>query len=105
MGEDDKSLGNFVLVHDLIEKLDPQVLRFFLASAHYHSRPHLVIGKRLQAISCESWKYKQRSSHRAVLENSRMHYQRMWTLTAKFAAIEQNPKRMDDDFRRAANGS
>ena len=30
-----KSLGNFVLVHDLIQQLDPQVLRFFLASAHY----------------------------------------------------------------------
>ena len=37
MGEEkmSKSLGNFVLVHDLIQQLDPQVLRFFLASAHY----------------------------------------------------------------------
>lgn len=30
-----KSLGNFVLVHDLIQKIDPQVLRLLLASAHY----------------------------------------------------------------------
>ncbi|WP_195866633.1 cysteine--tRNA ligase [Aerococcus sanguinicola] len=32
-----KSLGNFVLAHDLIEKVDPQVIRFFLSSAHYRS--------------------------------------------------------------------
>lgn len=30
-----KSLGNFVLVHDLIQEVDPQIIRFFMASAHY----------------------------------------------------------------------
>ncbi|MBS4762288.1 cysteine--tRNA ligase [Carnobacteriaceae bacterium zg-ZUI252] len=30
-----KSLGNFVLVHDLIQQVDPQVVRFLLATAHY----------------------------------------------------------------------
>lgn len=30
-----KSLGNFVLVHDILKQVDPQVLRFFLATAHY----------------------------------------------------------------------
>lgn len=30
-----KSLGNFVLVHDMLKELDPQVLRFLLASSHY----------------------------------------------------------------------
>ncbi|MEN8697765.1 cysteine--tRNA ligase [Bacillus infantis] len=30
-----KSLGNFVLVHDIIKKHDPQVLRFFMLSVHY----------------------------------------------------------------------
>lgn len=30
-----KSLGNFKLVHDLRKIYDPQVLRFFLATAHY----------------------------------------------------------------------
>lgn len=30
-----KSLGNFVTVHDLVTKVDPQVLRFFLSSTHY----------------------------------------------------------------------
>ena len=30
-----KSLGNFVTAHDLLEKIDGQVLRFFLATQHY----------------------------------------------------------------------
>jgi cysteinyl-tRNA synthetase len=30
-----KSLGNFVLVHDIIQQVDPQVLRFFMLSVHY----------------------------------------------------------------------
>ncbi|MGX7418881.1 cysteine--tRNA ligase [Carnobacterium gallinarum] len=30
-----KSLGNFVLVHDLIKQVDPQILRFFMATTHY----------------------------------------------------------------------
>ena len=32
-----KSLGNFLTVHDLREKVNPQVLRFFLTSVHYRS--------------------------------------------------------------------
>ncbi|CAG9622242.1 cysteine--tRNA ligase [Sutcliffiella rhizosphaerae] len=30
-----KSLGNFVLVHDILQKHDPQLLRFFMLSVHY----------------------------------------------------------------------
>lgn len=30
-----KSLGNFVLVHDLIKQHDPQAIRFFMLSVHY----------------------------------------------------------------------
>ncbi|WP_163102734.1 cysteine--tRNA ligase [Peribacillus alkalitolerans] len=30
-----KSLGNFVLVHDIIKKYDPQLLRFFMLSVQY----------------------------------------------------------------------
>ncbi|MGN7409573.1 cysteine--tRNA ligase [Sporosarcina sp. SAFN-010] len=32
-----KSLGNFVTVHDIIQQIDPQVLRFFMLSVHYRS--------------------------------------------------------------------
>lgn len=30
-----KSLGNFVTVHDIIKKVDPQILRFFMATTQY----------------------------------------------------------------------
>ncbi|WP_462412541.1 cysteine--tRNA ligase [Neobacillus sp. Marseille-QA0830] len=32
-----KSLGNFVLVHDIIKQHDPQVLRLFMLSVHYRN--------------------------------------------------------------------
>lgn len=32
-----KSLGNFVTVHEIIKKHDPQVLRFFMLSVHYRN--------------------------------------------------------------------
>lgn len=32
-----KSLGNFVLAHDLIEKFDPTLIRFFMLSVHYRN--------------------------------------------------------------------
>lgn len=39
IGADDqkmsKSLGNFITVHELIKKVDPQVLRFFMATTQY----------------------------------------------------------------------
>lgn len=39
IGEDDekmsKSLGNFITVHEMIQQVDPQVLRFFMATTQY----------------------------------------------------------------------
>lgn len=39
IGEDDakmsKSLGNFVTVHDMVKEIDPQILRFFMATTQY----------------------------------------------------------------------
>ncbi len=39
IGEDDekmsKSLGNFVTVHEMVQQVDPQVLRFFMATTQY----------------------------------------------------------------------
>lgn len=32
-----KSLGNFILVHDMIQKYDPQLIRFFMLSVHYRN--------------------------------------------------------------------
>ncbi len=30
-----KSLGNFTTVHELLQVVNPQILRFFLATTHY----------------------------------------------------------------------
>src|SRR5690606_16586714 len=30
-----KSLGNFILVHEIRKQIDPKVLRFFMLSVHY----------------------------------------------------------------------
>lgn len=30
-----KSLGNFILVHDLIKEVDPDIIRYFMATTHY----------------------------------------------------------------------
>ncbi|WP_027109121.1 cysteine--tRNA ligase [Lacticigenium naphthae] len=35
-----KSLGNVVFVHDLVEEVDPQIIRFFMATAHYRHPIH-----------------------------------------------------------------
>ena len=35
-----KSLGNFILVHDIIK--DPDVLRFFMISVHYRSQLTII---------------------------------------------------------------
>ncbi|MGO2853335.1 MAG: cysteine--tRNA ligase, partial [Tetragenococcus koreensis] len=39
IGEDDekmsKSLGNFVTVHEIVQRIDPQVIRFFLSTTQY----------------------------------------------------------------------
>ncbi|MEL1193460.1 class I tRNA ligase family protein, partial [Staphylococcus epidermidis] len=39
IGEEDqkmsKSLGNFVTVHDLLKKVNPQVIRFFMSTTQY----------------------------------------------------------------------
>ncbi|MGM9988773.1 MAG: cysteine--tRNA ligase [Bacillaceae bacterium] len=32
-----KSLGNFILVHDIIKQYDPQLIRFFILSVHYRN--------------------------------------------------------------------
>ncbi len=46
IGEDDekmsKSLGNFITVHEMIKNVDPQVLRFFMATTQYVVRSATV---------------------------------------------------------------
>jgi len=44
-----KSLGNFFLVSDLLEKFDPMVIRFFLISSHYRSSANFSMNSIQQA--------------------------------------------------------
>ena len=106
MGEEkmSKSLGNFVLVHDLIQQLDPQVLRFFLASAHYR-RPLKFSEAALQeaAVNLEKVQTTFKNA-RYRLETAVDTLPEDAERLAKFEAIEAEfQKEMDDDFN-AANG-
>jgi cysteinyl-tRNA synthetase len=46
-----KSLGNFFLVSDLLEKFEPMVIRFFLISSHYRSSANFTMKSIQQAES------------------------------------------------------
>lgn len=97
-----KSLGNFVLVHDIIQKHEPSLLRFFILSVHYR---HPI------------------NYNEEILENTRKGYERLQTAYVNLkhrleAATDLNDgnsewltnidelhnsfiKEMDDDFNTA----
>ncbi|KZZ85477.1 cysteine--tRNA ligase [Bacillus sp. SJS] len=99
-----KSLGNFVLVHDIIKEYDPQLLRFFILSVHYrhpinYSAELLENTKnafdRLKT-SYTNLKHRRESSSNLTGDNSE------WLLKIKDLR-ETFIKEMDDDFN-TANG-
>ena len=49
-----KSLGNFILVHDIIKQYDPQLIRFFMLSVHY--RHQLISVKSYYKAQITDWK-------------------------------------------------
>ena len=108
MGEDgekmSKSLGNFVLVHDIIKEIDPQILRFFLASAHYR-RPLKFSESSLQEATANVSKIQTTFSNtRYRLENAVESLEDDQDVWAGFEALEDKfQEEMDDDFN-AANG-
>ena len=62
-----KSLGNFVLVHDIIKEIDPDVLRFFMISVHYRS----PINYNMELVNAaRSGLERIRNSYNAVLERA-----------------------------------
>ncbi|MDQ0220533.1 cysteine--tRNA ligase [Peribacillus cavernae] len=97
-----KSLGNFVLVHDIIQKHDPQVLRFFMLSVHYrhpinYSEELLVNMKasldRLKT-SYQNLKHRKSSSD-GLTENNQEWLQKINRIHEEFI------QEMDDDFNTA----
>lgn len=108
IGEDDakmsKSLGNFVTVHDLVKEIDPQVLRFFMATTQYRRpiRYSEATMKDAQAnlqklrTSFENATFRQGTAEAALADDPEK-LAELAALKARF--IEE----MDDDFN-AANG-
>lgn len=99
-----KSLGNIVLVHDIIERHDPQVLRFFMLSVHYrhpinYSEELLANAKAgLERIKTSYQNLKHRLESSANLaEDDEKWLEQVRSLHRQF--IEA----MDDDFN-TANG-
>ncbi|MFB6469145.1 cysteine--tRNA ligase [Cytobacillus sp. Hz8] len=99
-----KSLGNFVLVHDIIKKHDPQVLRFFMLSVHYRNPINYTeellenTASALERLktSYQNLKYRKESSANLTDNNQK------W-LSQISDLHEQFIREMDDDFN-TANG-
>jgi len=99
-----KSLGNFVLVHDIIKKHDPQVLRFFMLSVHYRNpinyNEELLENTRagLERIKTAYQNMKHRQEASADLtDNNGEWLEKITALHEEFIKV------MDDDFN-TANG-
>ncbi|WP_225744951.1 cysteine--tRNA ligase [Marinilactibacillus sp. Marseille-P9653] len=99
-----KSLGNFVLVHDLKKIHDPQVLRFFLSTVHYR-HPINYTDETIHEAKSNLTRIQTayaNASHRIeqaedALEDDASQIQKWKDL------IQQFEKHMDDDFQ-AQNG-
>ncbi|MFF2290156.1 cysteine--tRNA ligase [Peribacillus butanolivorans] len=97
-----KSLGNFVLVHDIIQKHDPQVLRFFMLSVHYRhpiNYSEEVLENVKAALDRLRTSY-QNLKHRLQVSDGLTENNDVW-LEKVNALHEQFIQEMDDDFNTA----
>lgn len=99
-----KSLGNFVLVHELLKQYDPQVVRFFMLSVHYRNPINFSeellkkTGAALERIKIAYQNLKHRRQASANLtENNEEWLKKIRVLHEQFI------REMDDDFN-TANG-
>ncbi|WP_066366278.1 cysteine--tRNA ligase [Neobacillus fumarioli] len=97
-----KSLGNFVLVHDIIKQHNPQVVRFFMLSVHYrnpinYSEELLESSKAAFERLMTSY---QNLKHRREASTNLTHDNQEW-LDKIVALREQFIEAMDDDFNTA----
>ncbi|WP_340296334.1 cysteine--tRNA ligase [Staphylococcus coagulans] len=96
-----KSLGNFILVHDIIKEVDPNVLRFFMISVHYRSPINYNI-ERVEAA--RSGLERIRNSYQALIEREAVATDLVDDtnyLEQIEQVLEQFEKVMDDDFNTA----
>ncbi|MBM4764962.1 cysteine--tRNA ligase [Bacillus sp. B15-48] len=99
-----KSLGNFVLVHDIIKKHDPQVLRFFMLSVHYRNPINYseeLLENTRAAFDRIKTSY-QNLKHRAGASTNLTTNNQEW-LDQIAKLHQQFVKELDDDFN-TANG-
>jgi cysteinyl-tRNA synthetase len=96
-----KSLGNFVLVHDIIKEIDPDVLRFFMISVHYRS----PINYNMELVNAaKNGLERIRNSYKAIIERAEIatdvtdqndYIAEINNILAQFEAV------MNDDFNTA----
>ena len=97
-----KSLGNFVLVHDIIKKHNPQVLRFFMLSVHYRNPINYseeLLESTRAAFERLTTSY-QNLKHRKEASTDLTDNNQEW-LDKIAQAQEQFIEAMDDDFNTA----
>lgn len=97
-----KSLGNFVLVHDIIQKHDPQVLRFFMLSVHYR-HPINYSEEVLENVKASLERLRtsyQNLKHRLQVSDGLTENNDVW-LEKLNDLHEQFIREMDDDFNTA----
>ncbi|QLK85330.1 cysteine--tRNA ligase [Staphylococcus sp. 17KM0847] len=96
-----KSLGNFILVHDIIKEIDPDVLRFFMISVHYRS----PINYNLELVdAARSGLSRIRNSYQALVEREPLATNLVVDqqyIDQTEAILMQFEKVMDDDFNTA----
>ncbi|RLQ91782.1 cysteine--tRNA ligase [Falsibacillus albus] len=99
-----KSLGNFVLVHDIIKHHDPQVLRFFMLSVHYRhpiNYSEELLENAKTALERLRTSY-QNLKHRKESSANLVDHQEEWLSKIEDFKL-RFIKEMDDDFN-TANG-
>lgn len=97
-----KSLGNFVLVHEIIQKHDPNALRFFMLSVHYRhpiNYSEELLNNAKQALERLQTTY-QNLSHRLEASTDLTEDDDQW-LEKIQKHHEQFIQVMDDDFNTA----
>ena len=96
-----KSLGNFILVHDIIKEVDPDVLRFFMISVHYRSPINYnleLVGAARSGLERIRNSYKlieEREQIATDLEEQSEYIQQIDKILNQFETV------MDDDFNTA----
>ncbi|HBC2746252.1 TPA: class I tRNA ligase family protein, partial [Enterococcus faecium] len=96
-----KSLGNFILVHDIIKEVDPDVLRFFMISVHYRSPINYnleLVGAARSGLERIRNSYKlieEREEIATDLEEQSEYIQQIDKILNQFETV------MDDDFNTA----